>query len=341
MSFAPDLKPDNIDLKQQGPSLNRDLSWLEFNRRVVEQTKDKGTPLLERLRLLCISDTKLDEFFETRVARRKQEADLGAVQAGTDKLTPREALSVISVKMHELVQAQYHVVNEVLIPELARQNIHVIRRGQWNAAQDAWLRGYFEEALLPVLSPLSLGPGHPFPRILNRSLNFILTLKGIDAFGHSGGIAVVQAPRFLPGLIQLPPEVKGNGPHDFVFLSSIIHAYVDELFHGLTVTGCYPFRVTRNSDRHVDEEETDHLLRIKKGAMTSWRHGAVVRLDVAHDCTEYAMRFLIDQFKVGDEELYRIIGPVNLNCLSAVCDAVDRPDLKFLPPIHQRLPQNS
>jgi len=341
MSFVPDLKPDDIDLKQPDRSINRDLGLLEYHRYVLEQARDERTPLLERLRLLCISNAKLDKFFETRVARRKQAADLGAIQTGTDKLTPREALRVISIKTHELVQAQYRAINEVLIPELAGENIHIIRRGQWNAAQDAWLRGYFKEALLPVLSPLSLGPAHPFPRILNKSLNFILTLKGMDAFGRRGGVAVVQAPRFLPRLIQLPPEVKGSGPHDFVFLSSIIHAYVDGLFHGLTVTGCYPFRVTRNSGRHIDEEEIDHLLRIKKGALTLWRHGAVVRLDVAHDCAEDAMRFLVNQFKVGHEELYRVNGPVNLNCLSAVCDAVDRPDLKVSPPIHQPFPQDS
>ncbi|MHB8536179.1 MAG: polyphosphate kinase 1, partial [Sulfuricaulis sp.] len=248
------IPPESLKLPEL--FLNRELSMLEFNRRVLEQSMDPAVPLLERLRFLCISSTNLDEFFEIRVARLQEQVVSGSVQAGPDSLLPQDVLKQISTIAHQQVAEQYRILNEVLIPLLEREKIRFVRRTEWNPEQEAWVRHHFEHELLPVLSPLGLDPAHPFPRILNKSLNFIVALKGVDAFGRRGGVAVVQAPRALPRLIQMPKECA-TGPHDFVFLTSIIHTHVNDLFPGMEVSGCYQFRVTRNSELFVDEEEID------------------------------------------------------------------------------------
>lgn len=317
------------DLRLSEYYFNRELSLLEFNRRVLEQAKDPQVPLLERLRYLCISSTNMDEFFEVRVSSYRQKAELGSVQAGPDNMSASDVLKAVSKSAHQLVDEQYTVLNDSLIPALAQENIHFIRRSEWTEPQENWIRRFFMDELSPVLSPMGLDPAHPFPRILNKSLNFIVSLKGKDAFGRRGGFAIVQTPRSLPRVIQLPADNKGNGPYDFVFLSSVVHAYVDQLFPGMTVTGCYQFRVTRNSDLYVDEEEIDDLLRAVEGELASRRYGASVRLETAHDCPQELLDFLLPRFQLDEESLYRVNGPVNLNRLSAVCDLVDRPDLKF------------
>ncbi|GMQ97351.1 MAG: polyphosphate kinase 1 [Gammaproteobacteria bacterium] len=328
---------DTVNLKLPEFYVSRDLSMLQFNRRVLELALDEGTPLLERLRFLCISSTNLDEFFEIRVAGHMQKAEAGAKQAGPDSIKPKDLLKSISVVAHELVDEQYRVLNTVLFPALAKENIRFIRRRELSQKQEAWIRSYFDEALLPVLSPLGLDPAHPFPRILNKSLNFIISLKGKDAFGRGGVMAIVQAPRSLPRITQLPPEETDGGPYDFVFLSSIIHAYVDELFPGMKVTGCYQFRVTRNSDLYVDEEEVDDLLRALEGELPSRRYGDEVRVEVADDAPEDIVNFLLHKFGLTEDDSYLVNGPVNLNRLIAVCDIVDRPDLKY-PPFTPSLP---
>ncbi len=317
------------DLRHPALYINRELSLLEFNARVLAQSVDAQNPLLERLKFLCITSTNLDEFFEIRVAGLIQKAEMRSTQAGPDNMSPQETLRAISARAHALVEEQYRILNEELIPRLAEENIHFIRRGQWSKRQDAWLRRFFRESLLPVISPLGLDSAHPFPRILNKSLNFIVSLKGKDAFGRTGGMAVVQAPRALPRVIQLPPEETDAGPHDFVFLSSVIHAYVDELFPGMNVTGCYQFRVTRNSDLYVDTEEVDDLLRAVEGELPQRRYGEAVRLEVADNCPDEMVDFLLKTFGLERDALYQVNGPVNLNRLMQVYDLVDRPDLKF------------
>lgn len=325
------------DLKDPALYLNRELSLLEFNDRVLEQAKDPSNPLLERLRFLCICSTNLDEFFEIRVAGLMEKAEAGSVQVDADQRPATEVLAAISERAHELVGEQYRVLNEVLIPGLAREKIHFVRRSEWSDAQEQWLRHYFEQELLPVISPMGLDPAHPFPRILNKSLNFIVSLSGRDAFGRSGGTAIVQAPRALPRVIQLPPGEAGNGKHDFVFLTSVIHTYVYQLFPGMSVNGCYQFRVTRNSDLFVDEEETDDLLLALEGELASRRYGDGVRLEVADNCPDDMADFLLNKFGLDRESLYQVNGPVNLNRLQAVYDLVDRPELKY-PPFQPSLP---
>ena len=322
------VQSGEIDLDQPELYINRELSLLEFNHRVLEQAKDPANPLLERLKFLCISSTNLDEFFEIRVSGLMQKIELGAVQSSVDGMQPGEVMAAISERAHQLVEEQYRVLNEVLIPELAEERIHFVRRNEWSEQQEQWLRAYFENELLPVISPMGLDPAHPFPRILNKSLNFIVSLRGKDAFGRSGGTAIVQAPRALPRVIQLPPG-HGTGKHDFVFLSSVIHTYVEQLFPGMKVRGCYQFRVTRNSDLFVDEEEIDDLLRALEGELASRRYGDCVRLEVADNCPDDMADFLLQKFDLSRDSLYQVNGPVNLNRLLAVYDLVDRTDLKY------------
>ena len=331
----------DIDLKQPEFYINRELSLLEFNKRVLEQSIDVSIPLLERLRFLCICSTNLDEFFEIRVAGLKQQVMYGAVQAGQDNIGPAEALKRISEAAHRLVAEQYRLLNETIIPELAKENIRFVRRTQWKPRQAAWVKRYFTNELLPVLSPLGLDPSHPFPRVLNKSLNFIVSLEGKDAFGRSSGVAVVQAPRSLPRLIHLPKEYS-KGPYDFVFLSSIIHAHVGELFPGMKATGCFQFRLTRNSDLFVEEEEIKDLRLALEGELSTRQYGDAVRLEVSDNCPAEMANFLVQQFGLGQEDLYQVTGPVNLNRLLAIYDLVERPDLKypaFVPSVPRRIEQ--
>ncbi len=317
--------------------INRELSLLEFNRRVLAQAKDADVPLLERLRFLCIAGSNLDEFFEIRVAGLKQQAALGSTQRGPDNLSPTEQLRRIAAAAHELVDEQYRVLNEVLFPLLEAEGIRFLKRSQWNAAQERWLAEYYHRELAPILTPIGLDPAHPFPRIMNKNLTFIVTLEGKDAFGRNSGMAVVQAPRALPRVVRLDEEHDG---HDFVFLSSIIHAHVDELFPGMKAVGCYQFRVTRNSDLFVDEEAVDDLKIAVEGELSSRRFGDAVRLELADDCPAPVGGFLGGQFGLVSEDVYPCNGPVNLMRLNAIPDVVDRPDLKypgFTPSIPRRI----
>ncbi|MCG6934631.1 MAG: polyphosphate kinase 1 [Proteobacteria bacterium] len=321
---------DSLDLNQPNLYLNRELNLVEFNRRVMAQMTDPAVPLLERLRYMGIASTNMDELFEIRIAGLKQKAELGAVSSGPENMTPHEILRQLSGHCHELIDEQYRILNEELLPALEEEQIRFIRRTEWTQEQDDWLHNYFRQELLPVLSPIGLDPAHPFPRILNKSLNVIVALKGKDAFGRSSGMAVVQAPRSLPRLIQLPQET-GSGPYDFVFLSSVIHAYADEMFIGMKVTSTHQFRLTRNSDLFVDEEEVGDLMRALEGELPSRRYGEAVRLEVADNCPDDLIEFLMNTFELQPDDVYQVNGPVNLNRLQAIIDLVERPDLKFAP----------
>lgn len=311
--------------------INRELSLLKFNERVLEQARDSSTPLLERLKFLCISCTNLDEFFEIRVGGVKQHIELNIAHITADQIGPRELLNQIHSDATALVNEQYRVFNEEIQPALEEQDIHFIAREHWAPEQSAWLRQYFHDEVEPILSPLGLDPAHPFPRIINKSLNFIVQLDGADAFGREGEFAVVQAPRSLTRLIHLPDELSQQQGDSYVFLSSVMHAFVSELFEGLKVLGCYQFRVTRNSDLFLDDEEIDDLMRALEGELASRRYGDSVRLEVANNCPDELVSYLLQQFGLSAVDLYRVNGPVNLNRLSQTYDLVDRADLKYLP----------
>ena len=325
--------PDaGIDLQAPDLFLNRELSQLEFNARVLAQARDPSVPLLERLKYLCISCTNLDEFFEIRAATVRTAMQFGG-PLPPDGIPPARALELIHEKAGRLFDDQYAYWNETLRPELAAAGIRILSRDAWNAKQKRWLHQYFQDELLPVLSPLGLDPVHPFPRILNKSLNVVVVLEGRDAFGRNGGMAIVRAPRSLPRIIHLPPEVSG-GPHDFVFLSAVLTAFVDDLFTGMHVKGAYQFRVTRNSELVVDEDEVENLASALKDELASRGFRPAVRLEIAEHCPKPIVKTLLQNFGLTENAVYRINGPVNLNRAIQVYDLVDRPELKF-PPFKQ------
>ena len=317
--------------------INRELSALEFNSRVLHQATDESVPLLERLKFLCIVSTNLDEFFEIRVSGLQQRLESGATPAGPDMMSSHYVLQQINERAQEMVDAQYKLLNDAILPGLEEQGVRFIRRNRWSDDQRAWLNEYFYRQVAPVLSPISLDPARPFPRILNKSLNFIVALEGTHAFGRPCTKAIVQAPRSLPRLIRLPEDLDETGPNDFVFLSAVIHEFVDELFRGMELTGCFQFRVTRNSDLYVDPEEIDDLKRALEGELIASRYGAAVRLEVPQDCPDELNQYLLNMFGLESRDLYRVNGPVNLNRLLETYDLVFRDDLKD-PPFTPSLP---
>ena len=317
--------------------INRELSLLEFNKRVLAQAQDETVPLLERLRFLCITCTNLDEFFEIRVAGLKQRMEIGAPAQGPDKTPAREVYDELRVGVAELVRQQYKLLNDEMFPQLADAGVRFIQAEDWNDEQHEWLKSYFADQVVPVLTPLTFDPSRPFPRILNKSLNFIVRLHGKDAFGRRRHRGMVQAPRSLPRIIRLPDALSRPGEHNFVFLSSIIRMHVDGLFPGLEVDGCYQFRVTRNSNLYVDDEEVSDLVRALEGQLEASRYGAAVRLEIAHQCPDDLKEFLLDHFQLKDDEAYMVDGPVNLNRMATVCDLDGYPELLF-PPFTQGLP---
>ncbi|MBS0570667.1 MAG: polyphosphate kinase 1 [Proteobacteria bacterium] len=317
--------------------LNRELAQLEFNARVLAQAQDARVPLLERLRYLCIANSNLDEFFEVQVAILRHHVAFGDAIPGPDGMPAGEVLDRIRHRALELVRAQYALWNEVLLPDMEREGIRFPERARWTARQRHWLQNYFRSEVLPVLSPLGLDPAHPFPRILNKSLNIAVALRGTDAFGREGHIALVRAPRSLPRIVRLPPEVCTQ-PCEFVFLSGILLQFVDELFPGMRVKGAYPFRVTRNSELFVDEEEVENLAHALRDELRGRGYARAVRLEISESCPRRVAEFLMRNFELDETQVYRCNGPVNIHRVAAIHDQIDRPDLKF-PRFTPRLPE--
>jgi polyphosphate kinase len=324
---AIDAPTEGDPLRDPSLYLNRELSQLDFNFRVLAQALDPQVPLLERLRFLCISCTNLDEFFEIRAATVRHAMDFG-VPAAADGMSPASILNKIHDRAAQLVDAQYKCWNEVIRPSLNEAGVRVLGRDSWNARQTRWLRAYFRDEIMPVLSPLGLDPSHPFPKILNKSLNIVVVLKGKDAFGRAGHLAIVRAPRSLPRIIHLPQRVSG-GEHDFVLLSSVLSAFADEMFPGMEVKGAYQFRVTRNSELVVDEAEVENLALALRDELVGRGYNPAVRLEIAKDCPKPIMRTLLQNFELPENAVYLIDGPVNLNRVTQVYDLVARPELKY------------
>ena len=308
--------------------INRELGQLEFNQRVLAQAENASIPILERLKYLCIVSSNLDEFFEIRVAGLKEQINLKSVAPGPDGMDARQTLTRVREQAHRLIERQYRILNSDILPVLDMHGIRFLRRTSWNDAQRAWIKNFFLCEVMPVLTPIGLDPSHPFPRVLNKSLNFAVELVGKDAFGRNSAKAIVQAPRVLPRTILLPSEISGCA-HGFVFLSSILHAHVGELFGGMEVLSCHQFRVTRNSDLFVDEEEVKNLRISLQGELPQRHFGNAVRLEVTDNCSPQVATYLLQQFGLGQDDLYRVDGPVNLVRLMGIPDQVARDDLKF------------
>ncbi|MES3711283.1 polyphosphate kinase 1 [Pseudomonas putida] len=310
--------------------IHRELSQLQFNIRVLEQALDENYPLLERLKFLLIFSSNLDEFFEIRVAGLKKQINFAREQAGADGLQPHQALARISELVHIEVERQYAILNDVLLPELEKHHIRFIRRRYWTPKLKTWVRRYFRDEIAPIITPIGLDPTHPFPLLVNKSLNFIVELEGVDAFGRDSGLAIIPAPRLLPRVIRVPEEVGGPGAN-YVFLSSMIHAHADDLFQGMKVKGCYQFRLTRNADLALDSEEVDDLARALRGELFSRRYGDAVRLEVADTCPKHLSDYLLKQFSLSESELYQVNGPVNLTRLFSITGLDSHPELQYTP----------
>jgi polyphosphate kinase len=317
---------NEIDLINSEYYENRELSYFKFNLRVLEQAKDENHPLLERLMFLLIFSSNLDEFFEIRVSGLKKQLGFGRQRPGADGQYPEQTLKILHQQVREALSEQYRILNEDLFPSLKNEGIRFLARHEWSDDLKNWTRDYFFNEVVPVVSPLGLDPAHPFPRLVNKSLNFILSLDGKDAFGRDSGLAIVPAPRSLPRLIKVPREILAEGDN-FVFLSSVIHAYVEEFFPGMSVTECHQFRVTRNSDLEMSNVE-DFAMALK-GELHSRRFGAATKLEVGAECPAELTDFLLDRFDLTQEELFTLDGPVNLQRLMALFSMVDRPDLRF------------
>lgn len=309
--------------------LDRELSQLAFNRRVMAQAEDPSIPVLERLRYLCIVSSNLDEFFEVRVASLLAAASLDGDLDDHPALAA--TLERVSNECHELVKRQYEIFNTAVLPEMKAQGIHIVRHSQRNDAQRAWVKDYFEREVRPLLTPIGLDPAHPFPQVVNKSLNFIVALNGKDAFGRGTAIAIVKAPRVLPRVIRLPDHLSKEEGISFVLLSSIIHAHIAELFAGRDVLAYSQFRVTRDSDLWVDEDEVKNLRQALKGELQGRAYGRSVRIEVAKNCPPELSQFLLDQFGLDQTRLYRVDGPVNMVRLGEIVEQARRPELRFPP----------
>ena len=308
--------------------LNRELSLLKFNERVLAMAENIDIPLLERLRYVCIVSSNLDEFFEIRVSSLKEQLAQHPTHQGTDGLTAEQAFEQVQIAIHTMVDRQYALLNDDILPKLRSEGVYLHHASEWNAAQKKWAYEVFVRDVMPLLTPIGLDPAHPFPRVYNKSLNFIVPLSGDDAFGRKATIAIVQAPRALPRLMKMPPAISGQ-PDGFILLTSLLRAFVGELFPGMVMQGCYQWRVTRNSDLFVDEEEVTNLRLALQGELSQRNFGSAVRLEIDLLTPPHIENFLQKEFSLSPEDTYRVNGPVNVSRMMMLCNVVNRPDLLF------------
>ena len=319
-------KNTSVSLADPSLFINRELSWLEFNERVLEEVRDSRNPLLERVRFLCIVASNLDEFFEVRVAGLKQQHLSNLDAPEPDALSPSEQLAGISARVRKMVDDEYRLWNEHLVPALEQNNVFFLRYDELTKEEKQYYTLYFEKSVYPVLTPLAVDPVHPFPQLLNKSLNVAVELEGADS------TRIWPWSRFLaycPGL--LPYKAGESGMYRYIFIGNLIQAHVDSLFHGVKVKGAYQFRVTRNSDLYLDEEETDNLLKAIELELRKRSRGNAVRLEVQADCPAHIADQLLQSFSLSNDDLYQVDGPINFLRLMPVISEVQRPDLKFRP----------
>lgn len=329
------------NLEQPQWFFNRELSWLDFNQRVLEEAQDDSNPPLERLKFLAIVSSNLDEFFEIRVAGLQQSTETRPFDTGPDGLTPAQTLDAIAQKAKKMVEAQYRCYREGVVPALSAANIDLLTVDELDERGRAWAAAYFASDVFPVLTPLAVDPAHPFPQLANKSLNLVIELHVPDREGEIDGmmlddhhsefrLGVVQVPRILPRLLEVPAQCAPPGRKVYVFLSSLISAFVGQLFPGLEVRGAYAFRVTRNSELYLDEDEADNLLEAMQEQLARRRKGHAVRLEVQRGADPAVVALLLRTFELDHEDLYEVDGPINLTRLMAIYGE-ERPELKDEP----------
>ncbi len=306
--------------------LDRDLSILAFNERVLDWAHRPDVPVLERLRYLCIVSSNLDEFFEVRAEPHV----MGALHGLNHGPYTEKSLTAITAQANAMVAQQYALYNDDLLPALNRQGFRILSHGERDSAQRRWVRSYFQKEVQPLLVPVGLDPSHPFPQVANKSLNFIVQLSGKDAFGRSNEIAIVKVPRVLPRLIPLPARLCG-GSTSFVLLSSVIRAHLSELFPERVVGQFSQFRVTRHSELEVDEDDAKNLRMALRQGLQHRNYGQAVRLEVSSDCSQRLVDFLRKEFQLPEPSVFRVNGPVNLVRLMQLIDLANAPHLLFPP----------
>ncbi len=308
--------------------LNRELGALEFNRRVLALAQNLKIPLLERLKYICIVSSNLDEFFEIRIAVLKEQLRKNPKSKTQDGLVVGDAYLNIVKETQTLVSHKYKIFQKDILPRLEKEGVHLHFESSWTPSQHRWAKTYFEKELVPLLTPIVLDPAHPFPKVINKSLNFFVTLEGQDDFGRTPKLAVVQAPRSIPRVIQMPARISQK-PYGIVILSTFMQSFVHELFPGMKITGCYQFRVTRNSDLFVSDDDISDLKESLKGELSTRHLGDAVRLEISSDIPDHLLKYLRKSCDLNSEDCYRVEGPVNLMRLMQVAEIVNRPDLKF------------
>ncbi len=302
--------------------LNRELALLEFNQRVIAQAENESLPLLERLRYICIGSSNLDEFFEVRIASQL------AHQAPEARSAQNNAQRQISRRCHEIVDMQYELFRNKILPALKEKGVHLLLSKEWNDRQQAWVRKYFEKQVRPMLTPVVLDPAHPFPKTANKSLNFIISLAGKDAFGRGSAIAIIKAPQILSRVIQMPSDLVENG-QGFCLLTSVIQANISALFPEREVLAYAQFRITRDSDLWVDEEEVKNLRQALKASLQGRHYGKAVRLEISKNCPDNLTDFLMNEFKIDQDYVYKVNGPVNLARTSKILECIKNENLYF------------
>jgi polyphosphate kinase len=322
-----------------GPAqfINRELSWLEFNHRVLEEAQDPDNPLLERLKFFCIVSSNLDEFFEVRVAGLKQQIESAVVERSTDGLTATEAFRAITHRVRRMVDEQYKCWRNQLMPALAANAIRILDITELDPADLKWVQEYYQTKVRPVLTPLAIDPAHPFPQLLNKSLNLIVRLEMARNHEVLKHLAVVQMPRILPRMVPLP---RTDGRRDYIFLNRLIGYFLSDLFPGTTILGYWPFRVTRNSELYIDEEETANLLNAVENELHNRRKGDAVRLEVEQACPSLIQQALLKTLRLNEEDLYLIDGPLNPTRLMTLYEGDHSPELRdppFLAPVTSAL----
>ncbi len=306
---------------------NRELSWLAFNRRVLEQAQSDANPLLERTKFLAIVSSNLDEFFEIRIAGLLQQKDSTGGEPSIDGLTPKEQLKRAFTEIRKLVDDQYVCWHDLLLPALAKEKITFKSAAQLTATERAWAQEYFTRQVHPVLTPLAIDQSHPFPQIANKTLNVIVTVDNPDTPEQEYLTAIIPVPRILPRFVQITPDKRG--PQTFVFLSEIIKLCAGDLFPGYRMISAHAFRVTRNSDLYIDDEEAENLLKKIEEELRNLRRGAAVRLEIEADAPDTVFNLLFENLHIDEEHVFRLKGPLNLARMMSLSDLVDRPDLKF------------
>ena len=317
--------------------INRELSWLEFNQRVLDEALDTKNPLLERVKFFCIVSSNLDEFFEVRVAGIKQQIESDVVERSLDGLTASESFRAMNKRIRRMVERQYTCWREELMPALAENGIRFLNFNALKAPELAWVTDYYRSKVRPVLTPLGIDPAHPFPQLLNKSLNMIVQLAVKQDGGSHRRLAIVQVPRVLPRLVKLP---RNDSRQDYVFLGHLIGHYLADLFPGTEIKGFWHFRVTRNSELYIDEEDSSNLLKAVENELHNRRKGAAVRLEVERDCPLEIRAQLLETLNLGEDDVYVIDGPLNPIRLMAIYEGDHSPELRdppFIAPVAEAL----